>query len=105
MVTRNPKRMDNNAEHRKGLFKSLRQTRRHLTGSRRLMRHRAKSAKESKAAWKEKGMGRAEKQERAEDKEAADRKTAETMEAVREFNEARDKEGEPSVGHPDGSKP
>jgi hypothetical protein len=41
-------------------------------------------------------MGRAEKQERAEAKQAADAKFKEIIEAVKEFNEARAQDKEPS---------
>jgi hypothetical protein len=51
---------------------------------------RAKSAKESKAAWKGKNMSRPEKQERAQAKQAADTKLQETMDAIKDFNEARE---------------
>ena len=61
------------------------------------MREAAKTMRESK-------LSRSERRERAEVKEAAQRKFEETMEAVREFNEARAKEKEPPGGLPGGSK-
>jgi hypothetical protein len=56
---------------------------------------REKEAREKKAAWAEKHLDREEK-DAAEDKQAADAKHKDAMEAVREFNEARAKEKEPS---------
>ena len=65
------------------------------------MREAAKTMRESK-------LSRSERRERGlKCKEAAQRKFEETMEAVREFNEARAKEKEPpggSGGLPGGSK-
>jgi hypothetical protein len=88
-ATRNPKRMDHNAEHRKALFKNDKAAFERL---RALHVARAQSAKERKGAWTEKNMSRADKQERAQAKQAADAKFKETMEAVKEFNAARDAE-------------
>ena len=53
------------------------------------VRNAARAAREGK-------LSRSEKRERADAKEAAEKKAADTMEAVREFNEARAKEKEPS---------
>jgi hypothetical protein len=86
-ATRNPKRMDFTDEHRKGLFKNDKAAfdRLHAFDA-----VRAQSAKENKAAWKEKNTSRSEKQERAEAKQTADTKFKETMETIKEFNEARE---------------
>jgi hypothetical protein len=86
-ATRNPKRMDFTDEHRKGLFKTDKAAFERLQA---FDVARAKGAKESKAAWKEKSMGREEKQARAEAKQTADTKFKETMETIKEFNEARE---------------
>src|SRR5450631_871003 len=81
-ATRNPKRADYTAEHRKGLFKNDK------AAFDRLQAYdtaRAQSAKESKTAWKEKNMSRGERQERAEAKQTAEAKWKDTTEAVKEF--------------------
>jgi hypothetical protein len=88
-ATRNPKRMDFNQEHRKGLFKTDKAAFDRLQA---FDAARAQSAKESKAAWKEKNMGRSDKQERAEAKQTADAKWKDTTEAVKEFSAAREAE-------------
>jgi hypothetical protein len=88
--------MDFNQEHRKGVLKTGKAAFDRLQA---FDAARAKSAKEIRPLGKRKVWAG-----QRSDKEEADKKTAETMEAVREFNEARDKEKEPSVGHPDGSK-
>jgi len=90
-ATRNPKRADYTAEHRKGLFKNDKAAFDRLQA---FDAARAQSAKESKAAWKEKNMGREEKQERAQAKQTADAKWKDAAEAVKGFNEARAQEKE-----------
>lgn len=99
-VSTNPQRPDHTAEHRRGLFKTNKEEfdRLHAFDA-----ARTRASKESKAAWKEKSMGRAEKQERDQVKQSADAKFKETMEVIREFNEARGKEKEPPSDPPGGS--
>jgi hypothetical protein len=100
-ATRNPKRMDFNQEHRKGLFKTDKAAFERL---RAFDVARAKGAKESKAAWKEKNVSREEKQAREQAKQTADAKWRDTTEAVKEFSE-RLAEKEPLSVHPNGSDP
>jgi hypothetical protein len=88
-ATRNPKRPDYTAEHRKGLSKNDKAAFDRLQA---FDAARARGAKESKTAWKEKNVSRGEKQERAQTKQADDAKFKETMEAVKEFNAAREAE-------------
>jgi hypothetical protein len=89
--TQNPKRPNYTDEHRRGLFKTNKAEFNRLQA---FDAARAKSSKEDKAAWKEKNMSRGEKKERAEAKQASDTKAKETMEAIKEFNEARAQEKE-----------
>jgi exonuclease III len=90
-ATRNPKRMDFNDEHRKGLFKNDKAAFERLQT---FDAARVKDAKDSKAAWKEKNTSRSEKQARADAKQAADAKWKDTTEAVKEFKERMDARGE-----------
>jgi hypothetical protein len=94
-ATRSPKRMDHNDEHRRELFKKDRAAfdRLHAQDA-----ERAKSARESKGAWAEKNMSRSEKQARAAAKDAVEAKSKETMEAIKEFNAAREAEKADTTG-------
>lgn len=59
-----------------------------------------KAFRESEKQWKADHLSRAEKRERADEVTAAQKKHDETMEAIREFKEARAKEKEPPSSPP-----
>jgi hypothetical protein len=93
--TRNPRRPDFDDEYMRHLFKTDREAFNRLHAQKYA---RQEDARQSKKAWAEKHASRSDKQERAQAKQAADAKWKESIEAVKEFNEAREAEKSDTTG-------